>query len=147
MKISKKNKILIFLICLPLVVCLYLYFEFYNHSYINIEKVSAEYSVSSDELVSSFMLNEETANSIYRNKLIEVAGMVKQVTFINDRNTILLHSNSKYSSVICDMQSDQIEQVKKLRPGDKITIKGICKGYLKDAILLNCMLINTNNHE
>ncbi len=144
---NRKNKIILFLFGLFLVAGLYVYFGLYLHSYIDIEKVSAEVKISSGNLTSSFILNEKSANSIYRGKVIEVEGIVREVTFLNNRNTVLLQGDTKYSSVICDMQSNQIEEIKKLKQGQKIKIKGVCKGFLKDAILLNCMLINKKSNE
>ncbi len=144
---NRKNKIVLFLLGLFIVASLYVYFGIYYHSYIDIEKVSAEVEISSGELTSFFILNEKSANSIYRGKVIEVEGIVKEVTFLNNRNTVLLQGDTKYSSVICDMRSNQIEEIKKLKQGQKIKIKGVCKGFLKDAILLNCMLINKKSNE
>ncbi len=144
---NTKNKIITFLFCLLLVAGLYFYFGFYNHAYVDIDNVATEIKMSSGELTSKYILNEESANSIYRGKVIELEGIVKEISFLNNRNTVLLHGDDKYSSVICDMQADQTEEVKKLVPGQKIQIKGICKGFLKDAILLNCMLINTQINE
>ncbi|MEW7292152.1 OB-fold protein [Aquimarina sp. 2304DJ70-9] len=144
---NRNNKIVTFLFCLLLVAGLYFYYGFYNRTYVDINHAATEIKISSGELTSTYILNEESANSIYRGKVIEVEGIVKEISFLNNRNTVLLHGDDKYSSVLCDMQSDQIEEVKKLKRGQKIKIKGICKGFLKDAILLNCMLINTQINE
>ncbi len=144
---NTKNKIVLLLSILLLVAGLYMYYGIYNRSYKNIETISAEVKISSTELVSSFMMNEKFANSIYRGKIIEVDGVLKEVTFLNNRNTVLLYSDNKYSSVLCDMQANQIEEVKKLKKGQKVKIKGVCKGFLKDAILLHCMLTNTQIDE
>ncbi len=144
---NRKSTIKAFIFCLVLAAGLYLYFGFYNPSHDAIDKATTEVSVSSDELTSTYILNEKNANSIYRGKVIEVDGVVKKVSFLNNRNTVLLYGNDKYSNVLCDMQSNQIEKVKELKPGQKIRIKGVCKGFLKDAIVLNCMLINTQINE
>ncbi len=145
---NNKSKIRsILLVTLALIVGVSIYFRFMNPVYNNMDRVSADVEVSSKELVSSYILNEKSANSIYRGKIVEVDGIVKEVTFLNNRNTILLYGSSKYSSVICDMQSNQIEEVKKLKKGQKIRIKGVCKGFLKDAILLHCILTNTQIDE
>lgn len=123
---------------------LYIYFGVYNNRVDDIKNVSPEVKIDSGQLVSSFILNEENANSVYRNKVVEIDGTVKEINFYNNRNTVLLYGHTKYTSVLCDMQSDQIENVKKLTKGQKVKLKGICKGFLKDAILLNCVLINND---
>ncbi|RKN05057.1 hypothetical protein D7035_21570, partial [Aquimarina sp. AD1] len=114
----------------------------YNTSHIDINNVSTEISTDSQKLTASFINDENDANLIYKDKIVEVIGVVKEVTFLNDRNTIVLEGDNKNSSVLCDMQSDQFKMVKNLKKGQKIELKGVCKGFLKDVILLNCMLIN-----
>ncbi|WP_299252661.1 hypothetical protein [uncultured Aquimarina sp.] len=144
---SKKNKITFSLITLLLLGGLYIYFEFCNYTDIDIDKVSTEIKTSSKNLTASFIRNEKNANSIYKDKIIEVEGVVKEVTFLNKRNTVILYGNNKNSGVLCDMQSNQIMEIKKLVKGQNIVLKGVCKGFLKDAILLNCMLINQQSNE
>ncbi|WP_299217175.1 hypothetical protein [uncultured Aquimarina sp.] len=144
---SKKNKITCSIITLLLLGGLYIYFEFYNYPRIDIDKVSTEIKTSSKNLTASFIQNEKNANSIYKGKIIEVEGVVKEVSFLNNRNTVILYGDNKYSGVLCDMQSNQMIEIRKLVKGQKIMLKGVCKGFLKDAILLNCMLINQQSNE
>ncbi|WP_405206681.1 OB-fold protein [Aquimarina sp. LLG6339-5] len=139
---NRKNKIIIFLFGLLLMVGAYVYIECYNTSHIDIINASTEISTDSQKLTASFISNENDANLIYKDKIVELVGVVKEVTFLNNRNTIVLEGENKNSSVLCDMQSDQLRMVKNLKKGQKIELKGVCKGFLKDVILLNCMLIN-----
>ncbi|WP_108804179.1 hypothetical protein [Aquimarina sp. Aq107] len=139
---NRKNKITIFLLSLLLIAGAYFYIEYYNTSHIDINNASTEISTDSQKLTASFINDENDANLIYKDKIVEVVGVVKEVTFLNDRNTIVLEGDNKNSSVLCDMQSDQFKMVKNLKKGQKIELKGVCKGFLKDVILLNCMLIN-----
>lgn len=101
-----------------------------------------EISTNSRELVASFIDNESKANTIYLNKIIDVKGTIKEINYLNDRSTILLSSDYKNDYVICDMNPEQVKKMKDLRVGQKISVRGICKGFLKDVILLNCILIN-----
>ncbi|WP_298540159.1 hypothetical protein [uncultured Aquimarina sp.] len=144
---NKKNKITFSLITLLLLGGFYIYFEFYSYPRMDINKVSTEIKTSSKNLTASFIKNEKNANSIYKGKIIEVEGVVKEVTFLNNRNTVILYGDNKHSGVLCDMQSNQMMEIKKLAKGQKIMLKGVCKGFLKDAILLNCMLINQQSNE
>ena len=43
---------------------------------------------------------------------------------------------------MCEMQADQLEKIKNIKEDDIVTVKGIFKGVLLDAILLNCIIIN-----
>ncbi|GAA4271583.1 hypothetical protein U6A24_13435 [Aquimarina gracilis] len=142
-----KNKIKPLVLILVLITTVSIYFKYSEPAFSDISKVATDIEVNSKELVSSYILNEKTANTAYRGKIVEVDGIVKEVTFLNDRNTIILYGSSKHSNVICDMQLSQAEEVRKLVKGQKIRIKGVCKGFLKDAILLHCILTNTQIDE
>lgn len=107
-------------------------------------RARTEVRISSENLVSSFLADERSANTSYVEKTIEVQGIVREITFINDHYTVFLHGGDELACLMCDMQTDQLERVKELKPGQKVLLKGVCKGFLMDAILLNCVLINTN---
>ncbi|WP_435624865.1 OB-fold protein [Flagellimonas sp.] len=105
----------------------------------------AEYHIKSEDLLDSFISNEELANKMYVEKTIEVEGIVKEVTFLNNRYTVLLQGNGSYTCIMCDMKEDQVAQVQTLAKGNSVVLKGICKGFLMDAILLNCVLVKKTN--
>ncbi len=143
---NRKNKILLLLLAFLSIVS-FIYYKVSNPYKIDIETIATEKMVSANELVASFNTNEKLANTTFKGKIIEVNGIVKEITFLNNRNTVLLHGNIPSSSVLCDMQQDQLKAVKRLTIGEQVKLKGICKGFLKDAILLNCMLINKPTDE
>lgn len=138
---KKKNNILYILIALLLLVNGYYYVvPYFTNSNKNLELVAYEASINSNDLIDSFLLSEAETNELYAGKIIEVSGFVKEVTFLNNRNTVILYSQHKTSGIICDIHPSQIEKVKKLKEHQKIVVKGICKGFLKDVILLNCYI-------
>jgi len=123
----------------------YLYVGVYNKPPrdITYEKPSVE--ISSDKLLSMFHSNESLANTTYVQKTIAVQGVVKEISRINDRYSVLLQSKNDSSHVICDMAPSKIAEVKELKPGQTVRLKGICKGFLMDVIMLNCILVNEKN--
>ncbi len=125
---------------------LWLYIWFNRLPEMNSEQLRTDFRVSSTELIASFRINEEEANARFVEKTIEVEGLVKEITFFNDRYTVLLQGEDSLACIMCDMQEDQSEQLDLIKKGDRIVLKGICKGFLMDAILLNC-IIPTNSNE
>ncbi|MEO0572075.1 MAG: hypothetical protein AAF039_10260 [Bacteroidota bacterium] len=101
-----------------------------------------EVKISSTDLLASFIEDESKANLDFVEKVVEVQGLVKEVTFLNNRYTVLLQGQGEYACLICDMDDDEVDQINEVVIGDSITLKGICKGFLMDAILLNCVLVN-----
>ena len=96
-----------------------------------------------DELIAFFQRNELQANATYVNKVIEVSGVIKDISLLNDRYTVFLKSETfSKNFVMCDMSPSGKIQGDQLTIGDSITLKGVCKGYLLDVIMLNCIPID-----
>ena len=142
---KKKIYLYVFISALILINAYYYILPYFKNTTKNLELVASEASIKSNDLINSYILNEEKTDKLYAGKIIEVSGFVKEVTFLNNRNTVILYSKNKTSGVICDIHPSQIEKIKKLKEHQKIVVKGICKGFLKDVILLNCYLdLNLN---
>ncbi len=94
----------------------------------------------------SFMELVNSTNSMLSKELIEKAieieGTVDKVIFRNGIASLLLSADDTDSVVICQMQTNQKERVAKMKAGDLVTVKGIYKGILLDAILLHCVVEN-----
>lgn len=136
-KIKTFKIILIFI----LILCSYFGFKIYRASMpLNINIVKVDEQINSNKLLASFEANESLAEATFIEKVIVIEGIVNDVTYLNDRYTVILQSGNKFSKILCDMSSSQGEQVKKLKTGQSVSIKGVCKGYLLDVIMLNCIL-------
>lgn len=111
------------------------------------EKASAELNISSKNLVANFINDEERADTMFSGKIVEITWRVKEVTFLNNRNTVILYGQNTSSGIICDFGTNQLEEIKGLIKNQKITVKGVCKGFLKDVVILNCLLMKTDLNE
>ena len=138
----KANKQFLFIILTMVVIgVVYCFFTpNFPSSHINLEKVPSEIAIHATDLVTAFSTNEKTSNTKYVGKIIEVTGFVQEITFLNNRNSVLLRTKNEQFGIICDLHNSQIEKVKKIAIHQKIKVKGICKGFLNDVILLNCTL-------
>jgi hypothetical protein len=143
---KSKNKIFLStIIILSLINGYYFVVPYFKSSEKNLENETAELSISSKELVNAYIINEGKSDILYAGKIIEVTGFIKEISFINNRNTIILNSNNETFGVICDLNKNQEDKIKQLKKDQKIRLKGICKGFLKDVILLNCSIDLTPN--
>ena len=136
-----KNKFFLLIILLLIIINGYYYIpKLFYSSKKNLENEVAELMLDSNDLIKSYALNEEKSNQLYAEKIIEVTGFIKEITFLNERNTVILNSENETFGVICDIHPNQEEKIKQLKEHQKIRLKGICKGFLKDVILLNCTI-------
>lgn len=112
-------------------------FTNYSTDIVNIHPSS---SLDSEQLINSFKNNETESNNLYTGKILEVSGVIKEISFLNNRNTIILQAANKNLGVICDIDKSQKDKFKSLKINQKVTVKGMCKGFLNDVILLNCYI-------
>ncbi len=101
--------------------------------------------LTSNEFVSLFDDNNQPQIQGLVDKAIEVRGVLKKITLKEGRYSLLLTSNLKDRYVLCKMQINQNPNVVELAPGQNVIVKGIFKGVLLDAILLNCIIIDDND--
>lgn len=100
--------------------------------------------ISSDRLLDRLQIAvvDPVKNAeIQTEQVVEVSGFVKEVNVLNDRITVLLRGVKQTPPyIICDMQPKQRALVYQLQRGDSVVLKGIYKGFLKDAVLLDCII-------
>lgn len=131
------------LIIFMAVICFWGYYTLQEPALSDISISESIETLAADEIIALFQGNELQATATYTNKIIEVHGTIKEISFLNNRKTIILKSEKfKENFIICDMSPLNEKKVNSLIVGDTITLKGICKGYLLDLILLNCIPIN-----
>lgn len=82
---------------------------------------------SAIELYNSLTNDSAHTKTLFINKIVAVSGEVKQVSK-NQRNqqVILLKTNVSDGSVNCTME----ENIKNIKSGDMVLLKGICIGYI-----------------
>ena len=137
---TKTKFFLIILILLLITGGFYFINPLVNSSNKNLENETAALRLNALDLVENYTNNEENSNDLYAGKIIEVTGNIKEISFLNERITVILNSSSKSFGVICDIHPNDFNKINKFKINDAVTIKGICKGFLKDVILLNCTI-------
>lgn len=94
----------------------------------DISEEKADVRVTASELYLNYEKDEQSANEQYLNKVIAVKGPVDEVTTNQDsQSIIILRDSSMPMGVSITMMEN--ESVSQLRPGQVITIKGLCTGY------------------
>ena len=103
--------------------------------------VKTQASLSSNELISLMSNKADSTFYQYVDKAIEIESVIKEINNKEGVYNLLLHGDDKDTLVICEMQKNQNVHIQKLNIGDPVVIKGVFKGFLKDAVLLNCIII------
>lgn len=143
---TKKNIILLILISFLLLFGVYCYSKISKEAAINIKSASISYNLNTTDLIANFKDNKKSTNEKFTGKIVKIEGKVKEISFLNNTNTVILLGDEN-SGIICDFNQNQTKEIKALTKNQTVIIKGIYKGFLKDVILLNCLLMNDKTNE
>ena len=116
-----------------------------NYKGIDTREAKTEISITTNELFENFDTDKETSFDQYIEKALEIKGTLYQVTRKGNKYSLLLRGNQIDKLVLCEMEEDQASIVESLKIGDEVRVKGILKGFLMDAILLNCIVLEEVN--
>lgn len=101
-----------------------------------------EFILPADSLVAYFDKSEDAANKVYNDKIIQVKGIVAEITKDSANFTIVLRDSSATEGVSCSLGSNQFEKAKSIGIGKVVEIKGICFGKnLIDISLNKCAIV------
>lgn len=108
----------------------------------NYSKVKADYTLQATALLSEFEKNEAKANQKYMDKVIEVNGIIAEITKDQKGATVVaLRNTEAFSGVLCTLQESSDEAIQKYAIGKSIKIRGVCTGMLMDVVLNKCVVI------
>lgn len=122
------------------ILCIYAIFR-YIETPEDTQNVKTQASLSSNELISLMSNKVDSTFYKYVDKAIEIESVIKEINKKEGVYTLLLSGDDTDTLIICEMQKNQNVHIQKLTIGDPIVIKGVFKGFLKDAVLLNCIIM------
>lgn len=125
MKRRTVKNIVIILIILVVIVstCGYL---LWNKPHVNIRDAKGV-ETNAIALYSKFISDSAMANAAYLNTILNVSGMIKNVSLNQQhQQVILLKTMEAAASVNCTME----ENADGVKAGDEVSLKGLCIGYI-----------------
>ena len=112
----------------------------YNLKHTDMAKAKPDFVITASVLNKAFEEDETSAAKKYINKILEVTGTIASVKHIeNNILNISMVTGSELSSVICTFPA--VTDPSKFSPGNEITLRGECSGFLMDVLLNNCAVI------
>lgn len=137
---KKPVKIILFIIIVVAVAGAAAGIWLFNKKPADLKKTKPDMFVTATILQKEFEENESEASVKYVSKILEVTGIIASVKRDGEGlPTITLKTDSDFSSIICTLNSSQDTDV--LTPGNEVTIRGECSGFLMDVLLNNCAVI------
>ncbi|MEO7924799.1 MAG: hypothetical protein ABIR30_14040 [Chitinophagaceae bacterium] len=106
-----------------------------NEKFSDTSGAKADYTVNAPDLIHEFTANDSSANNKYREKILIVNGIAAKVETSADSTTNIQFADSTGSYAIFSFDKEQLEQVKDIKAGDTVSVKGSCSGSIYSSIL------------
>lgn len=115
----------------------------WNKPHKDIAAAKEDFILSASEFYKEYSNDEAASNAKYLEKVIAVEGVVFEIQLENeDEPTIALSTAEADITVRCGFKKELLEDVKNLKVGDKIKIKGKCDGMdMFGIVMTQCSLI------
>jgi len=94
-----------------------------------------EFTVDAMDFIKEFEKDNKLANQKYTEKIIAVNGTVSEVESADTTTNIKMIDSESGSYIIFAFQQQHLADAKKLKAGDKVSIKGSCSGGTFSEIL------------
>jgi len=137
-KVKKKYSLLkkggLFFLIILLLAVAWIWYVF-NEKYADTTQITPAFSVTALDLIHEFEKNDSLANKKYVEKIMVVSGEVSEVEGVDSTVNIKMADSTSGSYVIFAFQKQDIGLVKKIKLGEKVSIKGSCSGGAFSKIL------------
>lgn len=132
------RKILYFLLAAA-VVGGFIGYKMYNKPHENIQAAATDVRIDAAQLFTEYNDDEAGANARYLDKMIAVAGKVKEATKGDDGTVkVMLETGSDFG-VVCELDPLSQHARTEFQPGESVTLKGKCAGLNLDVQLTRCV--------
>ena len=130
---KKTLKIVLFVIVIGACVGAFVAYKMWNKPFDDVTEMDG-IKVNADVLYKAFETNEQTANTTYVGKVVEVTGTVGDIeTSDTIARVMLTFPDAMMGAVRVTLDTRHLADAKAVKTGDQATFKGFCNGFLMDV--------------
>ena len=135
------KRIVLFIIILGIIGAIARYM--FNKPPRDISASKEDFVLSATDFYKEYAADETVANHKYLEKVIAVEGSVVEIELENSKEpTVALKTSDPEITVRCGFKKELLNDVKKIKAGDKVKIKGKCDGMdMFGVVITQCSLI------
>jgi hypothetical protein len=125
----------------------YAYYEF-NRENKDLKDVKPAISINSSELMKNFTADLKNYDSLYKNKVIEITGVITRIDTTELPMIVFFGEKNSMSSIQCSMNPEHHESYRSLIVGSMTRLKGMYIGAISEELfgtdikLNRCVIIN-----
>jgi hypothetical protein len=119
----------------------------FNKPHQGIADKAPTFKMKAAELVAEYDKDEKAANAKYLGKVVEVRGIISEkVKDAKGTYNVTLQAED-LAGVGCQFDQTLVNDVKSLKEGQEVYIKGICTGVLMDVVLVDCVCVKAESEK
>lgn len=108
----------------------------------SMKRLDAEFKVNAIEFYTEFEQNEESANTKYLNKIVEVVGEVANVEITEDSKPVISLKTDGFGVIKCTMESDlDSDEIAKAKVNSTLTLRAEYIGILLDVQMIRAIIL------
>ncbi len=112
-------------------------YRMYNEKPAGAAEKIADVMLTAEDLFQAFTADEVAAGKQFNDKVVQVAGTVRDITLDQSGpTTVYLETSDMLAAVACEFAPGSVPSGWK--KGDKVVIKGFCAGFNMDVLLQRC---------
>lgn len=102
---------------------------------------SANVTIEADSLYAQYSNNEKVCDGKYLGKVVEVSGKLSEIQRTGQSEVWILSTSGNGGGINCQLFAGEKIPEPRPNPGDKVTVKGRCTGWLvMDVTLSDCVV-------
>ena len=135
------KRIILFIIIVGIIGSIALYM--YNKPPRNIAGEKEDFVLTANDLYKEYEANDSAANAKYLEKVVAVKGIILEIELENEEEpTVALKTTNPDITVRCGFKKEFLANIRKLKSGDRIKIKGKCDGMdMFGVVMTQCTII------
>ncbi|MEJ7587716.1 MAG: hypothetical protein WKI04_09165 [Ferruginibacter sp.] len=107
----------------------------FTEKFSDTSETTADFTVNALDLIHEFQKNDSLSNKKYTEKIIIVNGTVSGIEAADTTVNIKMADPASGSYIIFAFQQQHVDEARKIRQGELVSIKGSCSGGLYSNIL------------
>lgn len=132
---SKKGKWILAIVSILILSGAAVAWYIFNEEFSDTADRKVDFTVEANDFIREFETDSNRANQLYTEKIIAVNGIVSAVESADTTTNIKMIDTAKGSYIIFAFQQQHLADAKKLKEGDRVSIKGSCSGGTYSEIL------------
>lgn len=130
-----KPKYLLLIVLVSIVIVAGVGLKMYFKPHADVNKLKADFTMEAPSLINEFKEQEDAATAKYSEKVLEIRGTLASKSQLPNGTTLLVLED-EMEGISCQLDSSWVANNQKvidsLEPGNPVTVKGVCKGYLME---------------